>query len=152
MSERRRTTGTRGGPPLVVLLSRGAGEYRRSVRGRLQASGFDDLPRSSSWVLTTLVQGPAILGQLAARLGTTKQALSRLSEALVDRGYLRRNSDPSDHRLVRLSLTAHGRAAAECIVAAVNEVDQAVERRTGRGGKVAAEQALRLAFSDAERP
>ena len=152
MTEPRRSTANAAQPHLVVLLSRGAGEYRKAVRGRLKRSGFDDVPRSGSWLLTALIESPATVGELAVRLGTTKQGLSRLSDAMVERGYLRRSSDPSDHRLVRLSLAPRGQSAAECIFAAVAEVDRAVNRRAGRGGRAAAERALRAAFGAPDQP
>ncbi|HVC39560.1 MAG TPA: MarR family transcriptional regulator [Candidatus Dormibacteraeota bacterium] len=146
MSEPQDPVSAATGSHLVALLARGVGTYRRAVRGRLERSGFDDVPRSGSWLLTSLSEAPATVGELASRLGTTKQGLSRLSDALVERGYLRRASDPGDHRLVRLSLTPRGRAAARSIVAAVAEVDEAVEERAGPGGRARAELALAAAF------
>jgi len=133
-------------PHLLVLLTLGVREYRSAVRARLLRSGFDDLPRSGSWVLVTIGAAPATVGELAARLGTTKQGLSRLSDVMVERGYLRRSSDPSDHRLVSLGLTARGRAAAKSIFAAVKEVDRSVDQRVGPGGRARAERELRAAF------
>ncbi|MGA7172544.1 MAG: MarR family transcriptional regulator [Candidatus Dormiibacterota bacterium] len=139
-------------PHLVVLLSRGVRAYRSAVRARLLRSGFDDLPRSGSWVLVTLGSAPATVGDLAAQLGTTKQGLSRLSDLMVERGYLRRSSDPADHRLVRLGLTVRGRAAAKSIFAAVKEVDRSVEKQTGPGGRARVERELRAAFGQEVQP
>lgn len=139
-------------PHLVVLLTRGVRAYRSAVVARLLRSGFDDVPRSGSWVLVTLGAAPATVGELAARLGTTKQGLSRLSDVMVERGYLRRSSDPYDHRLVRLGLTARGRAAAKSITAAVKEVDRSVDQRAGPGGRARAERDLRAAFGAEVQP
>ncbi|HVB13229.1 MAG TPA: MarR family transcriptional regulator [Candidatus Dormibacteraeota bacterium] len=138
-----------GDPPalhLVELLARGLREYREAVRDALRQSGSEDVPRSGSWLLTSLVHSPGTVGELAERLGTTKQGLSRLSDALVERGYLCRNSDPSDHRLVRLVLTDRGRAAAKTTLAAAASVDRSIERRAGRDAAVRAQQALRALF------
>lgn len=129
-------------PHLVVLLSRGAGAYRRAIRERLRQAGFEDLPRSGSWLLATLSRTPGTVGELAVRLSTTKQGVSRLSDSLVERGYLRRSFDSRDHRLVRLALTPRGRSAAKSVFAAVAEVDRTLERRAGRTGIDRAEQAL----------
>lgn len=133
-------------PHLVVLLSRGARQYRTAIRDRLHRSGFEDLPRSGSWLLAVLSRTSGTIGELAIQLGTTKQSLSRMSDAMVERGYLRRTSDRSDHRLVRLSLTARGRAAAACVLAAVKEVDRSIERRADGAGVARAERALRALF------
>ncbi|MGC1184268.1 MAG: MarR family transcriptional regulator, partial [Candidatus Dormiibacterota bacterium] len=121
----------RGESHLVVLLTRGALEYGVAIRRVLAERGFDDVPRSGSWVLATLFEAPTTVGELALRLSSTKQGLSRLSDALVERGYLRRSADPADHRLVRLALTARGRLAAEAVFAAVAEVDRSIVRRAG---------------------
>lgn len=152
MSDPRPPATDRLAPHLVVLLSRGAGAYRTAVRGRLLQSGFEDVPRSGSWLLATLVRAPGTVGELAAQLGTTKQGLSRMSDALVHRGYLRRSSDPADHRLVRLLLTARGRVAAESVLAAVAEVDRSIERRAGRAAVARAERALGTLFGSDDQP
>lgn len=136
----------------MVLLTRGAGQYRSAIRDRLRLSGFEDLPRSGSWLLSVLIRTPGTVGELAVRLHTTKQSLSRMSDAMVERGYLRRSSDPSDHRLVRLSLTARGRTAAACVLAAVDEVDRAIERRVGQAGVAKGERALRALFGGEDDP
>lgn len=135
-------------PHLVVLLSRGVSEYRAAIRRVLAERGFDDVPRSGSWVLASLSEAPATVGELALTLHSTKQALSRLSDALVERAYLRRSADPTDHRLVRLSLTARGRLAAEGVFAGVAEVDRSITRRAGKAALEQAQRALLLAVGD----
>ncbi|HEY6538997.1 MAG TPA: MarR family transcriptional regulator [Candidatus Dormibacteraeota bacterium] len=135
---------------LVVLLSRGAGAYRTTVRRTLDERGFADVPRSGSWLLTALVRAPRTGGELAVLLGTSKQGLSRLSDALVERGYLRRSQDPTDHRRVRFALTPRGRRAAACVSQAVGQVDRTLERRAGREATERARQALAMLFSSAD--
>jgi DNA-binding MarR family transcriptional regulator len=45
---------------------------------------------------------------LAALLGITKQAASKLVDAMVSGGYVRRGADPKDGRQRRVSLTSRG--------------------------------------------
>lgn len=49
-------------------------------------------------------------GELAALLGVDPSAATRLTDALVQRGLVRRESDPADRRVVHLFLTPAGRA------------------------------------------
>lgn len=48
-------------------------------------------------------------GELASRLGIDPSAVTRISDALVQQGLVRRKTDPSDRRMVRLVLTEAGR-------------------------------------------
>ncbi|MDI6893651.1 MAG: MarR family transcriptional regulator [Bacillota bacterium] len=47
-------------------------------------------------------------GELAARLGVDPSAVTRITDALVQQGLVRREGDPSDRRVVRLMLTPEG--------------------------------------------
>lgn len=48
-------------------------------------------------------------GELAARLGIDPSAVTRIADALVQNGLVRREGDPTDRRVVRLVLTPEGR-------------------------------------------
>lgn len=64
-------------------------------------------------VLYTLARcrEPLRPGELNRHVLLSQPALSRLVDRLVERGLVRRESDPADGRGVRLSLTDEGRAA-----------------------------------------
>lgn len=47
-------------------------------------------------------------GELASRLGIDPSAVTRLTDALAQQGLVRRETDPSDRRVVRLALTTAG--------------------------------------------
>ena len=51
------------------------------------------------------------LTELAARVGTSKQAVGELVAELEDMGFLRRDPDPADARARLVRFTAHGRRA-----------------------------------------
>jgi DNA-binding MarR family transcriptional regulator len=110
--------------PLVALLARAVHSHGRAIRAGLHDRGFTDLPPSSGWVLAVLAQSPAAVTELGLRLDQSKQAVSRLTELLVQRGYAevgRRR----DHRQVVLRLTPRGSAAS----AVVGEVSQRIDQR-----------------------
>jgi DNA-binding MarR family transcriptional regulator len=58
------------------------------------------------------------LTELAPRMGLSVAAAGRAVDGLVRLGLVSRNEDPSDRRIRRLALTAHGRAALARIGAA----------------------------------
>jgi DNA-binding MarR family transcriptional regulator len=53
--------------------------------------------------------GPHTLGELAAAEQVRPATMTRIAQSLVEGGYARRERDPSDGRVVRLSATANGR-------------------------------------------
>lgn len=53
--------------------------------------------------------GPKTLGELAAAEQVRPATMTRIAQSLVEDGYARRDADPKDGRVVRLSATARGR-------------------------------------------
>jgi DNA-binding MarR family transcriptional regulator len=58
---------------------------------------------------TVVLAGPLRVGALAEALGVTVATASRTVDALVVRGFVRRNADPADARAVRVLPTPRGR-------------------------------------------
>lgn len=56
-----------------------------------------------------VLEGPLRMGALADELGVTVATASRTADALAERDFLRRESDPADARAVRVVATARGR-------------------------------------------
>jgi DNA-binding MarR family transcriptional regulator len=98
---------------------------------RLHAHGYDDLDMPHLTVF--LHPGPqgARPSELAARLGTSKQALNYLLGELERRGYLERRVDPHDRRSKRIVLTERGEEAGWVMRAAVDDIEREWESRLG---------------------
>jgi DNA-binding MarR family transcriptional regulator len=88
----------------------------------LENHGPGDLSLSQYRVLGLLSSGHERAGDLAARLAVTKPTLTALVDALVERGYVVRETPAGDRRAVRVSITDAGRAAAESAGRAFREV------------------------------
>jgi DNA-binding MarR family transcriptional regulator len=108
---------------------------------RLHDAGHPDLRISHGFVVQHLVEGPVRIGDLAARMGVTQQAASKVVAELEGLGYLERGVDPGDGRVRRVGLSTRGtdavartravRADIERELAAVVGADRvAVVRRT----------------------
>jgi DNA-binding MarR family transcriptional regulator len=114
-----------------ALLRAARRTYRVAIRAALDDAGCGDLPRNGSFVIGAIARTGAPLSQIITELGVSKQAASQLVDALVVRNYLDRSADPEDRRRLTITLTERGRATAEIIRAAVDQVDAGLVRRVG---------------------
>lgn len=62
-------------------------------------------------MLTMLSEGGERSARLAQKLAVRKPTLTALADGLFAAGYVERESEPGDRRIVRLTLTGAGRAA-----------------------------------------
>jgi len=120
-----------GDVSMPALLRAAWGTYRAAVQEALAGSGFDDVPRNGSYVLSAIARGGVPLAEVIAALGVSKQTAGALVDALVVRGYLDRMVDSADRRRLVVSLTGRGGAAAACVRSAVAAVDEALEAAVG---------------------
>lgn len=109
--------------PLARLFAIGYRALVDALHERLAARGWTDVRPAYGFVLLALRDGPASLRDLPATLGTSKQAVSKLVDAMVADGYVARDADPRDARAKRVRLSARGRD----LLAAVEEVYQELE-------------------------
>src|SRR2546423_13781528 len=79
----------------------------RHVRREDPATGVSPAQLSALSVL--VFGGPRTLGELAAAEQVRPATMTRIAQSLVEDGYARREDDPNDGRIVRLSATAEGR-------------------------------------------
>jgi DNA-binding MarR family transcriptional regulator len=113
---------------LPALLRAARGAYAASVRLELAADGFDDLPRNGAFVIGGMANHAGTPSDLVRQLRISKQATSQLIDALVLRGYLVRDTDPTDRRRLTLGLTERGVAAAGAVRRGVDAVDEELAR------------------------
>ena len=98
------------GQPLARLF---AIAYRLLVGGlheRLGTLGWTDVRPAFGFVLLAARDRPTTSTELAALMGTTKQAASKLVDTMVAGGYVRRGVGDEDRRERPIHLTARGQA------------------------------------------
>lgn len=79
-------------------------EMRELIRSTVK---HDDLPPLTFPVLFHIRKEPGItVSELARKIGAAKSHISTLTDGLVRDGYIEKQSDPSDQRLIRMYLTA----------------------------------------------
>jgi len=79
----------------------------RHVRREDPATGLSPARLSALSVL--VYGGPRTLGELAAAEQVRPATMTRIAQSLVEDGYARREADPTDGRVARLTATAKGR-------------------------------------------
>lgn len=97
--------------------------YRQAMRDALIDEGFRPVMPAATWLLLAVDRQPGTVGELARRLSTSKQAVSRLAERLVGLGYCDRRRGVANRRQVTVSTTGEGAAAAEALRAGLEAAD-----------------------------
>ncbi len=85
----------------------------RAIKQHARSVGSDhgpmkDLGESQVIVLYTLLVGRRLTSELARRFNVTNPTMTRIVDALVDKGYVERQTDPNDRRRLYLQLTEAG--------------------------------------------
>ncbi len=116
---------------LPWLLRRTSQRYRIAISDCLSERGLDELPQPGYWALMILSRGGSDAGQLIAEMGVSKQAVSKLVDALVTLGFVDRTPNAVDRRRTDLRLSAKGRQAAMIIGEAVRTMDETLAGELG---------------------
>ena len=120
------------GPPLIGALLRVPWEaVQRHMLERLRERGFDDVEPAHLNVFRYPGPQGERPSELAARLGTSKQALNYLLGELERLGYLERRPDPEDLRSKRIDLTPRGVSMGIAMREAVGEMEAAWAQQLG---------------------
>jgi DNA-binding MarR family transcriptional regulator len=122
-----------GGFLIGSLLQVPLADLGRRIHAAYAAAGFGDVRPAHYVVFTSLAPDGDRVTDLAARTGTTKQAMGYLVDYLVGRGYLERLPDPTDGRAQIVRRTERGwvanRLAREVVATAQDEWSAAVGPR-----------------------
>ncbi|MCA9514781.1 MAG: MarR family transcriptional regulator [Myxococcales bacterium] len=96
--------------PLARLLVSAAQTLIDALHARLAARGVHDVRPQYGYVMLAARAAPTTVTAIAALMGVTKQAASKLAAAMEAAGLLAREADAEDGRRVALALTARGHA------------------------------------------
>jgi DNA-binding MarR family transcriptional regulator len=117
--------------PLPWLLRRVNQRYRAEIAERLAAADLGDLPQPGMWALMAIARGEGEANRLGARMGVSKQAVSKLVDRLVASDFVERTPNRTDRRRTDLALTTKGRKAVRVITAAVDATQGAIVTELG---------------------
>ncbi|MFT3966344.1 MAG: MarR family transcriptional regulator [Sphingobium sp.] len=105
--------------PLGHRLRQVSNHMSQSLARRLEATGVT----GAEWAMMRLLPGrePVPSGELAARMGMTRGAVTRLADRLIAKGLMRREGRQEDARTRMLSLTPRGTALLPDLAALADE-------------------------------
>lgn len=135
-----------GPVPLARLFAIG---YRVLVDGlheRLAERGYTDVRPAFGFVLLAARAGGVRGADIAAFLGVTKQAASKLVDAMEAAGYVAREPDPRDERAKRVVLTGRGTALLADVERIYAELEAEWAATLGDGGVEALRTGLTAAL------
>jgi DNA-binding MarR family transcriptional regulator len=98
---------------LVLWTQLLAEALNASMLASLRERGHPELRYSHGFLFQQLVEGARPVGEIAANLGVTSQAVSKAVRELEALGYVSRVADAADARVRRVALTARGEDAIE---------------------------------------
>ncbi|MCA9632462.1 MAG: winged helix-turn-helix transcriptional regulator [Myxococcales bacterium] len=100
--------GDRQDVPVARLCAMAYRSLIDDLHERLVARGYKDVKRSYGFVLLPAREKNKTVNDLAAEMGFTKQAASKLVEAMRESGYVKLVPNPADARSKLLRLTPRG--------------------------------------------
>jgi DNA-binding MarR family transcriptional regulator len=90
------------------LMNRIMGRYNAGFHEELATLGLTT-PKARALAVLTVVEAP-LIGELAVYTVTEQSTLSRALDQLQSDGLIRRDTDPTDSRATRITITKAGRA------------------------------------------
>jgi DNA-binding MarR family transcriptional regulator len=113
-----------GGPPLARLFAIGYRLLIDRLHDRLQARGWTGVRPAFGFVLLAARDQPTSVTGLASLMGTTKQAASKLVDAMVASGYVQRETSGQDGRQRPVHLTTRGEELLRAVEQIYAELEQ----------------------------
>ena len=138
-------------PPAIDLVSAiqlaGQAVDARVLAG-LRRAGLTGLTVGHGYVVQRLIDGPSTVGEVAAALGVTQQAVSKTVRELTRLGYVEQAVDEADRRRHPVSLTARGRRAVAVAREARAALAASLEAAAGPERLAAAAEVLAAALDE----
>lgn len=112
-----------GPMPLARLFAMAFRHLIDELHARLAGRGWAAMRPPYGFVLVAASQGPLTGAAIAELMGTTKQAASKLVDAMEAEGYVRRDADAADGRSKAVALTDRGRRLLDDVEAIYAELE-----------------------------
>lgn len=118
--------------PLARLLALAYRQLIDELHVRLATEGFADVRPTYGYVLLALRSQPTTGADIAQLLGVTKQAASKLIDAMEQGGYVRRQLHDDDARAKTIVITAKGRKVLDTVEAIYRDLEDEWARVTSK--------------------
>jgi DNA-binding MarR family transcriptional regulator len=145
-------TVTRAAPapiPLARLLAMAYRQLIDELHARLAAAGHRDVRPAFGYVLLAVREQPTTGADIAALLGVTKQAASKLIDEMERGGYLKRQPHGEDARAKAIAITARGRTFLTLVESIYRDIEEGWAGATSRARVEAIRRDLRIVVESA---
>lgn len=119
---------------LLRLLFRATHTMNAEMAARVQARGYADFQPSFTALLAHLDTEGTRITTIAKRMDISRQAASKLLQAIEARGYVERLPDPTDSRAVIARHTASGRRLLLTAIEIMQSIEREYEASLGTEG------------------
>lgn len=119
-------------PPLARLFAIAFRQLIDGLHEELRTRGWTDVRPAFGFVLLAARSGPVTVSAVAALMGTTKQAASKLVEAMEVAGYVQRAAGSGDRRQRPVELSERGKALLTEVEGIYTNLEQRWADRLGR--------------------
>lgn len=119
--------------PLARLMAMAFRTIIDELHARLLARGWKDVRPAYGYVLLAARDASITGSEVAALMGVTKQAASKLIDAMESAGYVRRHEHPEDARSKRIQLSARGERLLRTVEAIYAEIESEWAAAIGAG-------------------
>ena len=127
------TARLRAGNDLTMLMRTGHHRVMEYVQARLEQMGFNDVRPAHMAIFQNLGPDGARIGELAERAKLTNQSVGYLVDYLEQHGYVERRPDPTNRRATLVCFTERGWDEADACARILDDLDQELTSRVGRG-------------------
>ena len=103
----------------------------QEILDRVAADGYADAREAHGFLYQHLQEGPLPIGELAARLGVTQQAVSKTVIELEQLGYVRRVVDADDQRVRLVEMTDRAWGVMDVARRVRRDIDGRMRRELG---------------------
>ena len=114
----------------------------------LARRGYDDVRPVHDFALHSILSGAVNASELGRAMSVTKQAAARTITVLEQRGYVMREPDASDRRVMRLKVTDRGEALLREGEAVFDEMRDQLASQVGSESLATTEDVLRTLVGD----
>jgi DNA-binding MarR family transcriptional regulator len=118
-------------PPLARLFAIAYRQLIDDLHRQLRVRGWHDVRPAYGFALLAAREAPITVTALADTMGMTKQAASKLVEAMVDGGFLDRATGSADGRVRPFRLSRRGRRLLSAVEDIYVELERAWADRIG---------------------
>jgi DNA-binding MarR family transcriptional regulator len=129
-------------PDLAILLTAAGRSVADRLLDAMHAARLDEVRSNHGFVIRAIADGGLTLTQLAARLGTSKQAAQKVVDDMEARALVERVQDERDRRAKTIRLTRRGQKVRRTALAESKRMEAELRDDLGNAAVDAARQVL----------